>query len=126
MRIIKFRGKSIESNKWVYGFFFIAQTLPSDYSVYRIREIAAPQNNHAVIPETVGQYTDINDRNGKEIYEGDIVECSHSIGQLEESFYTAKVLFDGGSFCIDTPDIDLLECAGEVEVIGNIYEPRET
>ncbi len=64
MREIKFRGKRISDNKWVYGYFLINDN--GSTCIYDPEIGDMP-----VIPETVGQSIGKNDKNGKEIYEGD-------------------------------------------------------
>jgi uncharacterized phage protein (TIGR01671 family) len=71
MREIKFRGKRIDNGQWVYGYYLVAAGMPF-ISVFGKREPIP------VIPDTVGQYTGLKDKKGKEIYEGDIIELERS------------------------------------------------
>ena len=76
----------------------------------------------------VMQYTGLKDKNGKEIYEGDIVKWQRA---RCKKYHPAEIIFQGGCFCFSTPflhyiihNLSFLEglCC---EVIGNIYENPE-
>jgi len=113
MREIKFRGKRVDNGEWVYGYYIIAGGM-AFISAFGIKEPVL------VIPETVGQYTGLKDKNGKEIYEGDWVMV---IGRNIDGYIVYSNDIASFMIEIDSCDYEVLQYYPEKrEVIGNVHE----
>lgn len=119
MRTIKFKGKRIDNGEWIYGSY-----VPHYNFFGTIKDEMVDENGYLfeVAPSTVGQYTGLKDKNGKEIYEDDIL--------LDESGAYAVVYYSMGSFCVDFGEgFDLQYFTDRIHeicyVVGNIHDNSE-
>lgn len=119
MREILFRGKRVDNSEWVIGDGIHYPKSHNWKGTCWIDGMAERANDWVqVIPETVGQYTGLPDKNGQRIFEGDIL--------LVNGVQKVRVFFEKGQFVIDHFALNLLSDRNlEGEVIGNIHDNPE-
>ena len=123
MREIKFRGKQLGSGNWVYGYVYCGDKFGCSTDINNAVEVSILNNDYdeyEIVKETLGQFTGLKDINGKEIYEGDIVNYfasgTSTIEYIAGGFRVVNRKY-GHDFMGDTK--------GSIEVIGNINDNKE-
>lgn len=144
MREILFRGKRIANGKWVTGYVFKQYNMIEHRDDYYIRVY---DTDYLVLPETVGQYTGVTDKNGTKIFEGDIIESVsrlvNSVGTPTGGTDISRYIIEWGEhkwvkkifFCnrgdywkrnnVLPEDLYPYTASRYCEVIGNIYDNSE-
>ena len=149
MREILFRGKRIDNGEWLEGFIVSSRenTYPNGFEMITVDGINYDELDsyipdfisYAVDPSTVGQYTGLKDKNGKRIFEGDILHIAKIADGLGGYYqppldYHVNVVvkFDlcawmWETLCEDKRYISFPDawCHYECEVIGNITDNPE-
>lgn len=129
-REILFRGKRIGIGDWVEGGIY-----RGNFTWIITTDVFGKFKHYMVDPSTVGQYTGLTDKNGKRIFEGDILESVWKVGNCAVSRKVYAVTFFCGAFgteryahgkrqnnCIPFADIEFGVAEKHCTVIGSIYD----
>lgn len=141
-REILFRGKLLRTGEWIEGYYCktsdTTYAFSEDYDRYPVPEhhcilvdemtdwgLPNRPTLHEVDPVTIGQYTGLKDRNGKRIFEGDILryDGETSIYDVRWDYHRWLVQMHG-DYPTMPDDLDDFFCQ-YAEVIGNIYDGQE-
>lgn len=128
MREVKFRGKRKDNGEWIKG-YLVVDEISDKYYIFPSGNSCNEQDilgkegllhilTFEVIPETVGQYTGLKDKNRTEIYEGDIVQ-QYNIKA------NGTIIYKYGQFGIVALGMFWNIHSSQTEVIGNIHDNPE-
>ena len=135
MREILFRGKRLDNGKWVQGFlviwgndYYIAPDINAYTSMGGRGKGRCMMFGHyyQVLPETVGQYTGLTDKNGKKIFEGDIVKFPHGTKSMNGKIeYIEEDCIYYLTYKTSRVPFGVFFNGFELEIIGNIHDNPE-
>ena len=143
MRTIKFKGRSVDSSKWIEGYYY--EECDNTYIIKDRQKDSMLNRNEAVLidPDTVCQFTGLLAKNGKEIYDGDVLRSDkYPFSCIEDKeidiYYEIIRWFDeAASFCMVTvknpksiilgisdgiTDVVWQKKMKSFEVIGNVHD----
>ena len=124
MREIIFRGKDKFDGEWYVGSLSHDTKYGNCFIEVSVHQGIAKE----VIPETVGQYTGLTDKNGTKIFEGDILLWHSEWG---EDFITVvewdnkRAYFGARESGFDIPPFEIDDDFSKVEIIGNVHDNPE-
>ena len=141
MREILFRGKCVDTGVWYEGYYIQLHKTTHcclgcpdpDNDIHqivfeRMTDWELPNQHYRVDvdPETVGQFTGLTDKNGKNIFEWDIVRCIRTFCDGKEMI--GHIIYKDCCFCVkEKKDINqpAMDLCSDFEVIGNIHDNPE-
>jgi uncharacterized phage protein (TIGR01671 family) len=125
-REIKFKGKRLDNGEWTCGYFY--QESGNTYIIEDCQKESMLNRNipYKVNPDTACQFTGSVDKNGKEIYEGDVIH-------IGPDYYVVIWVEDLGGFYLKvdyaklpcTSPLGAMLCRFDFEVIGNINDDQK-
>lgn len=132
MREIKFRGRRLDNGEWIYGSLLVIEDTyfiiePVDFSYNNDTGTTAfwfDSTEQEVDPATVGQYTGMKDKDGKEIYEGDVFHFTNEDGYE----CTSTVRYDEVDGCFSITESQYIYGVNyaikhlNANLIGNIHD----
>lgn len=130
MREILFRGKRLDNGEWIDGSLWL---YGEDAHIFGGPDFPYGCLWHKVDPATVGQYTGLTDKDGKRIFEGDIVRFFERQFGGEDAPVIQSVGYEEGGFCVHRYFLNNwlrnaingnIQLEG-IEVIGNIHDNPE-
>lgn len=119
MREIKFRLWDKDAKKMIYHDDFVAHLINIKLNGLIIWGSLDMTNDLIKL-----QYAGLKDKNGIEIYEGDIVQIDFGKGQYVSGIIKSKVIFEEGKFTVESC-LFKLEYLDQIEIIGNVYQNPE-
>ena len=139
MRTVKFRGKRTEDGEWVYGDLGQSKGI-----VFISDQNLKPQDTWAftyeIDPETVGQFTGLLDKNGKEVFENDVVIIKNAVLLSQEYNFPEDdpkenwgdlkgvVRYSECQYIVTCDDIDFplnTYPKSEIELIGSVHDNKD-
>ena len=121
MREILFHGKRIDNGEWVEGDLIHSYLKTGDTCIW------CDDGIYQVDPSTVGQYTGLTDKNGKKVFEGDVIKYKDRLF----GWILAEIRFDNGCYeakrlhSCNSPAIDIVMNESEIEVVCTIHDNPE-
>lgn len=130
MREILFRGKRIDNGEWEYGNLNYGtieiKSIKDSYYISDFDVNPWDKKFYPVIPESVGQYTGMTDKNGNEIFEGDIVKFPHGTKSINGKIeYIEEDCIYYLTYKTGRVPFGVFFNGFELEIIGNIYDNSE-
>lgn len=144
MDVVEFRGKSKKNGIWLYGYLgeskikifnteYFEKVIFDNIWRFNTDNCSFVVEDIAVYPSTIGIYTGLKDKNGKKIFEGDIIQWSYIYGQERTLKGIIKWYNDMACFAIYKSkedkypyEMDLMKVIRNgIEVIGNIHDNPE-